>query len=130
MSICPFDRWTTQWVSNWLDCCTQRVAVTSSMFKWRSATSDVPHGSVLGSALFNVFIGDTDCEFKCTLSKFDKDSKLCSSAGEECHQLEGRNAIQRDLERIERWAFVNLMKFNKAKYNILHLVWGNPKHKY
>ena len=44
--------------------------------------------------------------------------------------LEGRDTIQRDLDRLQRWARVNLMKFNKAKYKVLHIGWGNPKNKY
>ncbi|KFR04177.1 hypothetical protein N306_00734, partial [Opisthocomus hoazin] len=36
----------------------------------------------------------------------------------------------RDLERLESWACVNRMKFNKAKCKVLHMGQGNPKHKY
>ncbi|KFW06454.1 hypothetical protein N327_01390, partial [Fulmarus glacialis] len=36
----------------------------------------------------------------------------------------------RDLDRLERWACVNLVKFNKAKCKVLHMGGGNPKHKY
>ncbi|KFV07845.1 hypothetical protein N340_12767, partial [Tauraco erythrolophus] len=36
----------------------------------------------------------------------------------------------RDLDRLERRACENLMKFNKAKCKVLHVGRGNPKHKY
>ncbi|GAB0180173.1 mitochondrial enolase superfamily member 1 [Grus japonensis] len=121
-----FDGWTTWWIRNWLDGHTQRVVVDSSMSKWRSVTNGVPQESVLGLALFNIFVGDMDSEMDFTISKFANDTKLCGVVD----TLEGRDVIQRDLDRVERWAHANFMKFNKAKCKVPHMGRRNPKHNY
>jgi len=117
-----FDGWTT-W---WLDDCTQSVVVNGLMSKWRSVTSGVPQGSILGPVLFYIFVGNMDSGTECTLSKFADDTKLCGAID----TLGGRDATQRDLHRLERWVRTNFMKFNKAKCKALHMGRGTPKHKY
>lgn len=64
---------------------------------WQPVTGGVSQDTVLGPALFDVFINHLDKRIKCTLGQFAEDTKLC-----ECVDLlEGWKAPQKGLDSLD-----------------------------
>uniref|UniRef100_A0A7M4E8L1 Reverse transcriptase domain-containing protein n=1 Tax=Crocodylus porosus TaxID=8502 RepID=A0A7M4E8L1_CROPO len=123
---CDIDVYIVWWVATWLSSCTQRVVVDGLVSTWKDVGSGVPQGSVLGPVDFNIFISDLDAGVKRTLSKFVDDTKLWG----EVHAPEGRERLQANLDRLEKWAVYNRMQYNKDKCRVLHLGQKNIQHTY
>ncbi|KAJ7406072.1 hypothetical protein WISP_136184 [Willisornis vidua] len=78
-------------------------------------------GFIVKPVLFSIFISDLDLGLEGG-SQFGDDTEL----GGGVDSLKDREALQRDLDKLENWATTNHVKFKKGKCWILHLEWGNP----
>ncbi|KAK4828052.1 hypothetical protein QYF61_023112 [Mycteria americana] len=83
---------------------------------WHLASENVAHK----------YLDKRHSGIECTLSKFADDTKLSGAVD----VPKGSDVIQRDLDKLEKWAHVNLMRFNKAKRKVLHMGRGNPWYQY
>ena len=89
-------------------------------------TNDVSQELVLRLALFNLFDSVMDSDIECTLSKLVDYTTLSGTVD----MLEGMDAIQRDLEKLEQRAQENLRRIKNSKRKVLHLGLGNPHCQY
>ena len=103
-----------------------QVSTTHTLMQYCLFTNFTSPKTALVPVLLNIFVGNVDSATECTLSKLADDTKLPGAVD----TLEGSDAILRDLDRVERWAHVNLTKFNKAKCKVLHMGQGNPRYQY
>lgn len=77
-----------------------RIAVNGSVSKWRPVMGGIPQGLLLGLVIFK--------------------SQQQGNEFISVNVLERRDGIQRDMENLERWGYVNLTVFNNFRGMLLH----------
>ena len=115
-----------QWVEEWLRNRKQRVVVRGQSSTWVEVTSGVPQGSVLGPILFLIYVNDLQDDLSSYMLKFADDTKLFRDV----KTLEGREALQQDLDHISQWSKSWQMSFNVKKCSVMHFGAKNEFHQY
>ena len=121
------DKWQVKkWIEAWLGNRQQRVCMRGQGSSWRSVTSGVPQGSVLGPILFLIFINDIDCGVINWILKFADDTKLFGIVNTASEAA----VLQKDVDTLCTWAADWQMKFNVDKCKTMHIGSANNRFGY
>ena len=100
------------------------VRVGDARSSVRTVLSGVPQGSVLGPALFLIYISDLAAILKSKFSFYADDLKIFADA------MEGSHTLQEDLDAVSGWSEEWLLPLNTEKCSVLHLGTSNLRHRY
>ena len=117
------------WLENWLSGRVQGVVKNRNSSDWRSVTSGLPPGSILGPMLFAIYINDLEDNFEdivTIMKKFADDTKLAQEVKTEAD----RTILQTCLDQLWTWSTKWGMSFNTGKCHVLHLGQNNPLFEY
>jgi hypothetical protein len=106
------------WIKNFLTMRTQQVVVNGYKSEPAAVQSGVPQGTVLGPALFIIYMNNITEFIKSTIIKlFADDSKLIASIS---NQQDRENLLE-DLKALLKWTDMNSMQFNDTKFQLLQI---------
>src|SRR6267154_1089373 len=114
------------WIESWLFERKQRVVLNGSFSEWKSVTSGVPQGSVLGPLLFIMFVNDMDQSVLSQLLKFADDAKLFRCVSDPG----GVDMLKDDLRSLNQWSEDWQIPFNADKCKVMHFGANNKKETY
>ena len=107
-----------KWLKRYLSGRYQKVCVDGKLSEQLSIQSGVRQGSILGPALFLLFINDLPLVLKNNIGIYADDSTLYASAPT---LADVEEKIRPDIDAVSKWAKGNKMKMHpaKTKYNII-----------
>ena len=114
------------WVRSFLTGRNQRVRVENQFSNSVPVKSGIPQGSVLGPALFVIFINDMPEIVESMCQLFADDAKIFRNASsrEDCIKL------QNDSDKLTEWSARWQLSFNVEKCKSLHIGKNNSRHRY
>jgi hypothetical protein len=106
----------SHWIAAFLSNRKQAVVVGGTTSSVVEVSSDVPQGSVLGPALFILFINDiVNSVQKCSIKLFADDTLIyLPVTSPNCTA-----SLQTDLDNLFQWSLTNGMKFNADKSSVI-----------
>ena len=105
------------WIKAFLSDRTQAVKVNGISSETEAVISGIPQGSVLGPALFIVYINDILDKIRSDGFLFADDTKIFRSI----RNKEDAAALQADIDTLEEWSDIWLLRFNPMKCHVLSL---------
>lgn len=119
--MCGFSNQTVNWIIDFLSDRIQRVVLQGFASDFGDVTSGVPQGSVLGPALFLVFINDIAKDLTSTIRLYADDALLHYKLTD----ILSVQIFQEDLLKLMAWADQWKMTFNVSKCSVVFF--GTPK---
>ena len=105
--------------TDFLSCCSQRVALNGVPSFPLPVQAGVPQGSVLGPVLCLVFINDLSDSLENPLYLFADDSTLCRTICHPSDRQVAASSLSADLDKITSWSNTWNMSFNPDKSHTL-----------
>ncbi len=106
-----------KWLADFLTGRRQRVCIGDAKSEWKTVSSGVPQGSVLGPILFLIYVNDCLDGLTCEKVMFADDLKIWNSI----ERSEDGQSLQNDLDRLQQWCDKWLLKLNFNKCQVIRL---------
>ncbi|CAM1307444.1 Uncharacterised protein r2_g1733 [Pycnogonum litorale] len=106
-----------QWITAFLSNRKQQVVLKDTHSQEADVTSGIPQGSVLGPALFVLYINDLPENITNKVKMFADDTKLYGKSD----TAEDTNSIQEDLTKLQEWSEKWLLNFHPQKCTVVKL---------